>query len=213
MREFLKGLELDKETIDTIMAEHGKIITGDKEKIANLETDIRAKNDLLKEANNEIESYKNMDIEAIKKSSEEYKTKFEEAEEKYSSELAKRDRLDAIKDKIASAGVEFSSDYAKSGVLNDLMSNESLTLDKDGKLVGFDDIFKSVKETQPRAFVDKEEGAKTPPPMYAGAGKDPITPTEADTIKKQIEDATKNRNMTEIARLTRVAQEKGVDLK
>ena len=31
MREFLRGLELDEETIDTIMAEHGKIITKLKE--------------------------------------------------------------------------------------------------------------------------------------------------------------------------------------
>ena len=36
MREFLKGLELDKETIDTIMAEHGKLITEAKEQIMDL---------------------------------------------------------------------------------------------------------------------------------------------------------------------------------
>lgn len=36
MREFLKGLELDKETIDTIMAEHGKLITEAREQIMDL---------------------------------------------------------------------------------------------------------------------------------------------------------------------------------
>lgn len=36
MREFLKGLDLDKETIDTIMAEHGKLITEAKEEIMSL---------------------------------------------------------------------------------------------------------------------------------------------------------------------------------
>lgn len=40
MREFLKGLELDKETIDTIMAEHGKLITEAKEKILELKTQV-----------------------------------------------------------------------------------------------------------------------------------------------------------------------------
>ena len=40
MREFLKGLDLDKETIDTIMAEHGKLITEAKEEILNLKTQI-----------------------------------------------------------------------------------------------------------------------------------------------------------------------------
>ena len=36
MREFLKGLELDSETIDTIMAEHGKHLTGLKEQVDTL---------------------------------------------------------------------------------------------------------------------------------------------------------------------------------
>lgn len=40
MREFLKGLELDKETIDTIMAEHGKLITEAKEEIMNLKQQV-----------------------------------------------------------------------------------------------------------------------------------------------------------------------------
>lgn len=42
MREFLKGLELDKETIDTIMAEHGKLITEAKEEILNLKTQVNS---------------------------------------------------------------------------------------------------------------------------------------------------------------------------
>lgn len=40
MREFLKGLELDKETIDTIMAEVGKQHTGLKEQIDDLKSEI-----------------------------------------------------------------------------------------------------------------------------------------------------------------------------
>ena len=42
MREFLKGLELDKETIDTIMAEHGKLITEAKEQILELKTQVNS---------------------------------------------------------------------------------------------------------------------------------------------------------------------------
>ena len=41
MREFLKGLDLDKETIDTIMAEHGKLITEAKEEIMDLTDKVR----------------------------------------------------------------------------------------------------------------------------------------------------------------------------
>ena len=41
MREFLKGLELDKETINTIMAEHGKLITESKEEITELKDNVK----------------------------------------------------------------------------------------------------------------------------------------------------------------------------
>lgn len=40
MREFLKGLDLDKETIDTIMAEHGKHLTGLKEQVDDYKNQI-----------------------------------------------------------------------------------------------------------------------------------------------------------------------------
>ncbi len=48
MREFLKGLDLDSETIDTIMAEHGKHLTGLKEQVETLKqenADYKAKID------------------------------------------------------------------------------------------------------------------------------------------------------------------------
>ena len=40
MNEFLKGLDLDKETIDTIMAEYGKRLNGLKEENEDLKTQI-----------------------------------------------------------------------------------------------------------------------------------------------------------------------------
>ena len=41
MREFLKGLDLDKETIDSIMAEHGKHLTGLKEQVESFKTEVQ----------------------------------------------------------------------------------------------------------------------------------------------------------------------------
>lgn len=186
-------------------------------KIANLEQDVATKDELIKTANAEIESYKSMDIDAIKSSADDYKTKYETAEATYQEELAKRDKMDAIKDRLLDAGIEFSSEYAKKGVLEDLIGNEAITLDDKKGLVGFDDIMKGIQETQPKAFVVKdgkgeEKKTTTPPPMYAGAGKDPITPTEADTMKKAYTDAQSKGNTSEMARIVRVASEKGVNL-
>lgn len=41
MREFLKGLDLDPETIDYIMAEHGKLVTRDKEELQILRGQVK----------------------------------------------------------------------------------------------------------------------------------------------------------------------------
>ena len=43
MREFLKGLDFDKETIDTIMAEHGKLLTSAKEDVTTEPTVIQSR--------------------------------------------------------------------------------------------------------------------------------------------------------------------------
>ena len=54
MREFLRGLDLDAETIDTIMAEHGKLVTRDKEELQTL----RAQIEDLKESSEAAAYYK-----------------------------------------------------------------------------------------------------------------------------------------------------------
>ena len=53
MREYLKGLGLDQETIDSIMAEHGKLMTQNTEKI----TALTAENTALKNENTELKKY------------------------------------------------------------------------------------------------------------------------------------------------------------
>ena len=58
MREFLKGLDLDKETIDTIMAEHGKYLTGLKEKNNEYEEKIKGYEKQINELNGTIEEDK-----------------------------------------------------------------------------------------------------------------------------------------------------------
>ena len=56
MREFLKGLELDSETVDTIMAEHGKHLTGLKEQVDNLKQENEDYKKQIGDLNSTIES-------------------------------------------------------------------------------------------------------------------------------------------------------------
>ena len=58
MREFLKGLELDQETIDTIMAEYGKNVTNFKEKIDSYKEEVEGYKSQINELNSTVESNK-----------------------------------------------------------------------------------------------------------------------------------------------------------
>lgn len=56
MREFLKGLDLDKETIDSIMAEHGKHLTGLKEQVESFKAEVQGYKTTIDELNQKIET-------------------------------------------------------------------------------------------------------------------------------------------------------------
>lgn len=55
MREFLNALDLDSETVDTIMAEHGKLLTKDKEKIQKLQAELKDVKESLDKANKDVD--------------------------------------------------------------------------------------------------------------------------------------------------------------
>ena len=55
MREFLKGLELDQETIDTIMAEYGKNMTMLKEQVEDYKSQIDDYKNQVDELNSKVE--------------------------------------------------------------------------------------------------------------------------------------------------------------
>jgi chromosome segregation ATPase len=55
MREFLKGLELDKETIDTIMAEYGKNVQGLREQLDDYKSQVDNYKSQVTELNGKIE--------------------------------------------------------------------------------------------------------------------------------------------------------------
>lgn len=56
MREFLKGLDLERELIDTIMAEHGKHLTGLKEQVESFKTEIDGYKTTINDLNGKIEA-------------------------------------------------------------------------------------------------------------------------------------------------------------
>lgn len=106
MREFLKGLDLDKDTINTIMAEHGKLITEAKEKLKEYEDEIAE----LKKSNENTDKIQK-ELDDLKKSVADRDAK---EKEKADSEKLTNDIMAVVGDK------KFASDYAKNGLIADV---------------------------------------------------------------------------------------------
>ena len=143
-REFLEGLELNKETIDSIMAEYGKTTQGLREERDNLKTQVE-------DANKEIQSYKDMDIDSIKKSAEDWKTKFEEMEANQKAEKEK-----SIRDERTNAffnDIKFASESAKAGVIAQFNEKDFKYDEETKKFLGANEWLKDLKEKDSGAFL------------------------------------------------------------
>lgn len=157
-REFLKGLGLEDTVIDKIMDENGKDINKINEKVKTLETEVNNTKELLTNANKEIDSYKSMDIEAIKKSAEDYKTKFETAEKDYQAKIQEIEYNNKL-DKYV-GGLNLKNDIYKKEVISRIKEKE-LKFDGD-TLLGAEELVKGFKEQYADAFVDTN-----PKPSFA----------------------------------------------
>ena len=106
MREFLKGLDLDSELIDTIMAEHGKLVTKDKEELQTLKSQMKE----LKENSKNAEELQKQVDDLIKANEErEAKAKAEEEDKILTNNIN-----EVFGDK------QFTSEYARTGLTNDI---------------------------------------------------------------------------------------------
>ena len=138
MRDFLKGLDLDKETIDTIMAEHGKQLTGLKE---------------------QVDSYK--------KEIEDYKTSIKDLTEKADTSDATKKELEDLKKQVADRNLndkiieaigekKFVNDYTKNAIINEI--KKSLD-DNDNKGKSISDLLESFTEGKEGIFVEEKSSA------------------------------------------------------
>ena len=153
MREFLKGLDLGKETIDTIMAEHGKNVQGLKEE----------KDSLSQKVNTYESEIKN--LKESSKQSNDWKSKFETLEQKIKQQEAEEkakteDKI--LTDNIISAfgDKKFTSDYVKNGLITDIKT-ELTKAENKGK--GIKEIFESLTKDKDGIFENPNKPVDMPP--------------------------------------------------
>ena len=127
-REYLKSLELSEEIIDKIMDENGKDVEAVKNKYADYDN-IKVQ---LKEANKQIENFKNMDIDKIKQAADDWKSKFDESEQEHKKQIEKFIKETAIKTAIADKAQDID-------IVAKLFDMDKITVDEDGKVSGVDE--------------------------------------------------------------------------
>lgn len=140
-REFLKELGIADDVIDKIMAENGKDITREQEKIGEKDKEIELISSQLKEANKTIKSYKDMDIDGIKQSATEWETKAKQLEKEKTS----------LKNDYALKSAIDNANSIDGDLLLKIINKEELKF-QDDKIIGLDEQIASIKESKPYLF-------------------------------------------------------------
>lgn len=165
------GIE-DKDVLDKILALNGADIEKQKACVTTLTAERDNYRVQLEAANQQIEQFKGLNVEEIRKAADEWKAKYETAEADYQSQLAARDYDAAAL--AAIADVKFTSKAAKTAFLAQLKEKQ-LKLEN-GSLVGFADVLEQAKADDPSAFASDK-----PAPKFT----DPITGAPLPEITKE----------------------------
>lgn len=144
-REYLEGLKLDNDIIDKIMAEHGKDIDGLKQQVGTLEAEKESLAGQLGEANRQIEDFKGMDVEGIKKAADDWKTKAEAAEAKAKADVEKLQFDHALNAALSGAKAR------DARAVTALLDMEGLKLNN-GEIVGLKDQLERLKTEKDYLF-------------------------------------------------------------
>ena len=179
MNDFLENLEigenkvkLSKEEIKSILAEHGKSIKTETEKVkSKYEADVNNYKTTIDELNKQIEKApKSDEVENLKTQIADFKQK--EADREAKAQEAEKDNiltnniLEVFGDK------KFVNDYTKNSIINEIKANL-----KDGKNVGKSakDIFEEITKDKEGIFVNPNKPKDLPgvnPKIFEGVDKD-----------------------------------------
>ncbi len=152
-REELKAKGLTEEQIDFVMGENGKDIEKFKTTAETAKTEADTIKSQLVEANKAIEGFKGMNIDQIKASADEWKTKAEQAAADAQKAIAGMKFDHALDQSLAGAKAK------NAKAVKALLDMSGLKLKDDGSIDGLDDQLKKVKEANDYLF---ESDVKNP---------------------------------------------------
>lgn len=102
--EFLKGLGLERDVVDKIMAENGKDVAAEQAKTTKAEGERDNYKDQLATATESLEKFKDVDPAAMQSEIENLNKQLKDKDEEYAAKEADRIFSDTVKEAIKSAG-------------------------------------------------------------------------------------------------------------
>lgn len=165
-KEFLKEFGLNQDAIDKIMAENGKDVETFRQQVSALGTDKKNLEQQLAGANRQIEDFKGMDVEGIRKAAEEYKAKFEAAEAKARADVEKLQFDYALNAALSGAKAR------DARAVTALLDMESLKLNN-GEIIGLKDQLEKLKAE--KDFLFEGEGDEGIPRIVKGTNNNADT--------------------------------------
>ncbi|EJA0792794.1 phage scaffolding protein [Listeria monocytogenes] len=174
-REYLKGLGLDDEVINKVMAENGKDITAAKQQLSEVEAERDGLKSQLTQRDKDIDDLKKDSgtSEELKKQIEDLQQKNKDLESNYQSEIAETKKNSAIELALASAKAK------NPKAVRALLDNDKLELTDEG-LKGLDEQLEALQESDAYLFAQESEavpkfgfsGNPTAPAGFSGSLKE-----------------------------------------
>lgn len=151
IQEHNKGIEDKLQQVRFVDLSEGGYVS--KEKYGELDTAKKGIEKQLKEANDTIESYKDMDIEGIKKSAADWKKKYDEDTQKLNQQIEADRKAFAAERYIASQKIK--SPLSRKAILQEFLA-QNLEF-KDGTFTGADEYMEKVRKQYPDEFEQEQD--------------------------------------------------------
>ena len=151
IQEHNKGIEDKLQQVRFVDLSEGGYVS--KEKYGELDTAKKGIEKQLKEANDTIESYKDMDIEGIKKSAADWKKKYDEDTQKLNQQIEADRKAFAAERYIA--GQKIKSPLSRKAILQEFLA-QNLEF-KDGAFTGADEYMEKVRKQYPDEFEQEQD--------------------------------------------------------
>ena len=154
---FLKGLGLEKEVIDEIMAENGRDVEAEKTKAKDLQTQLNTANNTIKERDKQLEDLKNSpdNPEELKKQIQLLQDDNKAAKEAHEKEMKDLKVANALEKALTEAKAKNSK-----AVQALLELGDDVELNEDGTIKGLDEKIKALKKSDAYMFNDDKQTVK-----------------------------------------------------